>query len=150
MKRKSFSAILLFDQTPENVFNAVTNVRAWWSGYHSEEIMGETEKLNDEFTFRAAGGAHCSKQKLVEVIHGKKIVWLVTDSELSFLENRNEWTGTKVVFEISQKDNKTQLLFTHEGLTPEIECYDSCSPAWTQYLQNRLQPLITNGKFTRS
>ena len=142
MSNQNFNVTLLVDQTPEEVFNAVTNVRKWWSGYYSEEIEGSTEKFNDEFSFRAGGGAHFSKQKLVEVIPNKKIVWLVTDSELSFVENKNEWIGTKIIFEISKKESKTQLTFTHEGLVPEFECYDSCSPAWTQYLQNKLLPLI--------
>ena len=142
MNNKNFSVTLLVDQMPEEVFNAVTNVRKWWSGYYAEEIEGNTEKLNDEFSFRAGGGAHYSKQKLVEVIPDKKIIWLVTESELSFLEKKDEWTGTKIIFEISKKGSKTQLVFTHEGLNPEIECYDSCAPAWSQYLQNKLLPLI--------
>jgi len=143
MKNKNFTATLIVDQTPEEVFNVVRNVRGWWSGYYSEEIKGDTENLNDEFSFRAGGGAHYSRQKLVEVIADKKVVWLVTDSKLDFLEKKDEWTGTKVIFDISKKDNKTQLVFTHEGLIPEIECYNSCAPAWSQYLQNKLLPLIT-------
>ena len=146
MNNQNFTATLLVDQTPEEVFNAVINVRKWWSGYYAEEIEGNTEKLNDEFSFHAGGGAHYSKQRLVEVIPGKKIVWLVTDGELSFVENKNEWVGTKIIFEISKKGSQTQLVFTHEGLVPEIECYDSCSPAWSQYLQNKLLPLIKSSK----
>jgi len=146
MKNKNFTATLIVDQTPEEVFNVVRNVRGWWSGYYSEEIKGDTEELNDEFSFRAGGGAHYSRQKLIEVIPNKKIVWLVTDSKLDFLEKKDEWTGTKVSFDISTKGNKTELAFTHEGLTPEIECYNSCAPAWSQYLQNKLLPLITKGK----
>ena len=148
MNKQNFSIKLLIDQTPEEVFNAVINVRKWWSGYYAEEIAGSTEKLNDEFSFRAARGAHYSKQKLVEVIADKKIVWLVTDSELSFLENKKEWNETKIIFKISKKGSQTQLTFTHEGLVPEIECYDSCAPAWTQYLQNKLLPLINRSAIT--
>ena len=146
MSNQSFTFTLLVDQSSKEVFNAITNVRGWWSGYYAEELVGNTEKLNDEFIFTAGGGAHYSKQKLVEVIPDKKIVWLVTDSELSFVENRNEWIGTKIIFDISKKGSKTQLTFTHEGLVPEFECYDSCSPAWTQYLQNKLLPLIKTTK----
>lgn len=145
MNTKSFTTTLLVNQTPEEVFKAVLNVRGWWSGYYSEEFKGGTEKLNDEFSFRAGGDVHYSKQKLVEVIPNKKIVWLVTESKLSFLEKTDEWTGTRVIFDISKKGNKTQLTFTHEGLTPEIECYNACAPAWTQYVENKLLPLITKG-----
>jgi hypothetical protein len=142
MTATDFTITLLADKTPEEVFNAVINVRKWWHGYYSEEIEGNTEKLHDEFIFRAGEGIHYSKQKLIEVVPNKKIVWLVTDSELSFLQNKTEWTGTKIVFEISEREGKNQLVFTHEGLVPEIECYDSCSPTWTRYLQNKLLPMI--------
>lgn len=142
MRQTDFTTTLLVDQTPEEVFKAITNVRAWWSGYYSEELEGNTEKLNDEFSFRAGPDVHYSKQKLVEVVPNKKIVWLVTESKLSFLEKTDEWTGTKVIFEIIKKGEKTQLTFTHQGLTSEVACYDSCAPAWTQYVQNKLLPLI--------
>jgi len=146
MKNKNFTTTLLVDQTPKEVFDSIRNVRGWWSGYYSEEIKGDTEKLNDEFSFRAGDGVHYSKQKLVEVIPNKKVVWLITESDLSFLEKKDEWTGTKVIFDISTKDNKTQLVFTHDGLNPDIECYNACAPAWSQYLQNKLLPLIINSK----
>lgn len=146
MKNKSFTTTLVVDQTPEEVFNAVRDVRGWWSGYYSEEIKGDSKDLNDEFSFRAGDGGHYSKQKLVEVIPNKKVVWMITDSELSFLEKKDEWNGTKVIFDISTKDDKTQLVFTHDGLTPEVECYEACAPAWLQYIQNKLLPLITTNK----
>lgn len=146
MKTSDFALTLLVDQSPKEVFNAIKNVRGWWSGLYSEEFEGNTDKLNEEFTFRASEGAHYSKQKLIEVIPGKKIVWLVTDSSLTFIKRKNEWTGTKIIFEISEQGNKTQIRFTHEGLVPEVECYNSCGPAWTQYLKERLLNLISKGK----
>lgn len=59
---------------------------------------------------------------------------------------KNEWTGTKIIFDISETGDKTKLVFTHEGLVPEVECYGACSLAWTEYVQHSLFNLITTGK----
>src|SRR6266403_702521 len=50
------------------------------------------------------------------------------------------------VFEISKKDGKTALRFTHVGLVPAIECYGDCSGAWGFLINESLRSLITAGK----
>jgi hypothetical protein len=143
---KDFTMSFVVDQSPKEVFNAVLNVRGWWQGLYSEDIKGKTDKLNEEFVFRAGDGAHHTTQKLIEVIPDKKVVWLVTMSNLTFIEKKDEWKGTKIIFDISKKGNKTQLQFTHQGLTPEIECYEACSGAWSMYLREKLMTLIKSSQ----
>jgi hypothetical protein len=141
MSTSDFSTTLLVDQTPKEAFHAINNVRGWWS----EEIEGGTEKLHDEFTYHYQDVHRC-KIKLIEVVPDKKVVWLVKDNYFNFTKDKSEWKGTKIIFEISKKDNKTQIRFTHLGLVPEYECYDICYNAWTQYIQKSLSSLITTGK----
>jgi hypothetical protein len=142
MGNQNFTTTMLVDQTPKEVFNAVNNVQAWWI----DKIDGKSAKLNDEFCVLFYQGVHYSKQKLVEFIAEKKVVWLVTESKLSFVEDENEWTGTKISFDISTIGNKTQLQFTHHGLRPDVECYKDCSNAWAGYIKGSLLELITTGK----
>lgn len=136
----NFSTAFSVDQTPEEVFAAVTNVRGWWSG----EIQGETDSLGAVFTYRYQD-VHRSTQRITEVIPNEKMVWEISNSYLSFVEDTSEWDGSKVVFEISAKEGKTELRFTHVGLTPAGECYENCSTAWSFYVNNSLRNLITTG-----
>lgn len=141
MTTQDFTATLLVGQSPKEVFDAITNVRGWWS----EEIEGNTSKLNDEFAYHFED-LHRSKLKLIEVVPNQKVVWLVQDNYFKFTEDKTEWTGTKVSFQISTEGDKTKLVFTHIGLVPEYECYEVCKEGWSNYILNSLHKLITTGK----
>jgi len=84
--------------------------------------------------------------KLIDVIPGKKVVWLVLDNYFDFTRDKTEWKDNKIVFEIMEKDGKTQLRFTQEGLVPAYECFNICSDAWSTYIKKSLYSLITTGK----
>jgi len=93
-----------------------------------------------------AQDVHYCKMKLTEVIPGKKVVWLVLDNYFNFTEDKSEWKGTEITFEISKKGNKTEIRFTHLGLVPEYECFNICSDAWGSYINGSLRSLIITGK----
>lgn len=141
MKTSDFTTSFTVDRSSKEVFEAINNVRGWWS----EEIEGRTDQPNGEFFYHYKD-VHLSKMKIVEMIPNEKIVWFVKDNEFNFVEDKTEWKGTKIVFEISKVGDKTRLVFTHHGLVPEYECYEVCKDAWTSYIQGSLKDLITTGK----
>jgi hypothetical protein len=140
MNTSDFTTTILVDQTPTEVFNAINNVRGWWSG----QVEGEADKLGAEFTYEVSG-VHYSKQKITEFTPGKKVVWRVLDASLSYLKNKSEWNNTEIVFEIAKKGTKTEVRFTQKGLVPAFESYGSSSNAWSLLINGNLCKLISTG-----
>ena len=141
MSGPSFTSTFSVDQDPTAVFAAINDVRGWWSG----DIDGETDKLGDEFSYRYED-VHYSKQRITEMVPDQRVVWLVLDSNLSFVEDKTEWNGTVISFDISRQDGHTEVCFTHHGLIPEYECYEACSGAWSFYMKESLRSFITTGR----
>jgi len=137
----NFTASFVVDQSPKEVFEAINNVRGWWS----ETVEGATDKVGAIFKYRHKD-LHRSTQKIVQLVPGKKVRWRVQEGYLSFVKDKQEWKGTEIVFDIARKDGKTQLRMTHVGLVPGLECFRDCSGGWSFYFGRSLRKLITTGK----
>jgi hypothetical protein len=143
MSDKNFTATIRVNRTPEEAFAAINDVRGWWTG--EPGVEGGADKLGDEFTYRY-GDIHYSKQKVTELIPGEKVVWQVVDARLNFTNDKTEWKGTEIRFDISEKDGNTEVRFTHLGLVPACECFDACSGAWNSYINGSLRKFIVEGE----
>ena len=141
MNDQNFSTTIEVAQSPSDVYTAVNNPRAWWS----EGIEGATDKLNAEWNYHFADN-HRSKIKVIELIPGQKVVWMVRENYFKNAEDQTEWVGNKITFDISKEGDKTRLTFTQIGLVPTCNCYKACEWGWTGFVQKSLQSLIATGK----
>jgi hypothetical protein len=141
MDTPNFTASFVVEQSPAEVFDAVNNVRGWWS----ETIEGATDRVGASFKYRHRD-LHHSTQKITELAPGRKVVWHVTESRINFVKDKAEWKGTDIVFEIARKGAGTELRLTHVGLVPGLECFSDCSGGWGYYFNGSLRRLITSGK----
>lgn len=141
MNNQDYTATILVGATPEKAYNAIKDFRAWWS----EDIEGPTGRLNEEFFYHYKD-IHLCKMKLINMVENRKLVYEVLDNEFNFIEDKTEWVGTRLIFEITKEGSQTKVKFTHKGLVPSYECYEVCNDAWTGYITNSLYKLITYGK----
>jgi hypothetical protein len=139
-KQDDYTTSFVVQQSPEAVFTAVTNPRAWWS----EDIEGDTDRFGAIFYYHFKD-IHRGTFKITEFAPGKKVTWHVMQNYFNFVEDKTEWTGTDIIFEIVPTAAGTELRFTHVGLNPTEECYDVCHDSWGFYLRASLRNLIING-----
>ena len=131
----------LVQQTPQQVFDAICNVRGWWG----RDIEGDAREQGDEFIYRHKE-IHYSHHRLTSVIPNRKVEWLTTEGRLNFVDQADEWTGTTIVFDIDEEGGKTAVRFRHLGLTPQLECFSACSGGWKFYIGESLRALIVTGE----
>jgi uncharacterized protein YndB with AHSA1/START domain len=134
---RSYTTSFTVDRTPEEVYGAINDPRSWWDG----EIDGPTDTLGGEFTYRY-GDLHRSRQRVTELRPGARVAWLVLEGGPTFFEAREEWPGTTIVFEIARAGDQTEVRFTHVGLDPDLECFETCSGAWKHFVGDSLRAFI--------
>ncbi|TDD33036.1 SRPBCC domain-containing protein [Actinomadura sp. KC06] len=138
---QNFTTTFAVDRTPQEAFEAITDVRGWWS----QEVEGVTDQVGGEFDYHFKDVHRC-RMRVTELVPGRKVAWLVLDNYFDFIEDQAEWKDTEVVFEISEKDGGAEVRFTHVGLVPQYECYDVCINAWGGYIGGSLRDLINTGE----
>jgi len=140
MNDKSLSIAFTVEEDPEQVFAAINDVRSWWSG----DIDGITNEIGSRFTYTYED-MHQSTQQITDLVPGELVTWRVVEGRIRFVKDETEWTNTVIRFDITPRGPKTELRFTHLGLLPDAECFDSCSAAWHHYVGTSLRHRVTSG-----
>ncbi len=140
-KQQDFSYSLTVRASAKETMKKISQVNLWWA----KNFGGKSGKLNDEFSVYFGDDTYVNF-KLSDVITDKKTIWLVTDCNLGWIEDKKEWKNNEVIWTVIEKDGKTKIDFVHKGMTPDSECYESCKPGWTHHIKDSLVKLIEDGK----
>ena len=141
MSRNDFSCSISAKISAGEVIKKISNVPEWWG----ITFTGSAEKQNDTFIVKM-GGDSFFNFTVAESIPGKRVVWLVTDCNMPWYSDKKEWANTKLIFDLNENNDETELTFTHIGLTPDVECYKDCKPGWTHWIKTSLFSYFTTGK----
>jgi hypothetical protein len=141
MEKNDFTSSISANISADEAIKKISNVPGWWGITFS----GNSEKQNDQFIVKM-GGDSFFDFTVTELIPGKRVVWLVTDCNMPWYTDKKEWAGNKLVFDLVEDAGVTTLTFTHEGLTPNVECYKDCEPGWTHWIKTSLFSYFTTGE----
>ncbi len=141
MEKNDFTSSISAKISATEAIKMISNVPDWWG----ITFTGNSEKQNDKFTVKM-GGDSFFNFVVEEVVLGKKLVWLVTDCNMPWYSDNKEWANTRLIFDLSEHNGTTELNFTHEGLTPDSECYKDCKPAGRIGSKQACFPILLRAK----
>ena len=140
MKNQDYKKTFTSDVNSKKAFANIVDVSGWWTN----SFKGSAMNSGDEFEVNFS--ATWVKFKVVESIPYEKLTWLVTSCNLDWINNKTEWKGTKLLWEIFPGNGETEISMTHIGLIPAAECYKDCRKGWNFYIEKSLYRLLTENK----
>jgi hypothetical protein len=141
MEKNDFNSSFATRISAADAIKKISNVTDWWG----VTFDGNASKQDDTFVVKMSGGSFYNFT-VSELIPDKRLVWLVTDCYMPWFSDKKEWANTRLIFDLSESDGITTLKFTHEGLTPDIECYKDCNIGWTHWIKSSLYSYFVTGK----
>ncbi len=66
--------------------------------------------------------------------------WACTDAHMIVedVPDAAEWVGTRLVWTVEPRGDGSRVTLTHEGLGPQIDCFDVCRRGWQHYFETSL------------
>ncbi len=144
MSHKSYERTIQTTATRADVYAALTTgYTQWWT---SEAGMfqkpGDVAKFgfserNGYWTFKAISlDPNRIELECVEALH-------IHEGKPKEIET--EWLGTRAIWDINETKDGTVIHFVHDGLTPDLLCFDICEAGWDMFFVDSLKAYLDTG-----
>jgi uncharacterized protein YndB with AHSA1/START domain len=129
-RTEGFTAVLNLPASPDTVsalFTSAVGVSRWWGPTEGDAAAGGT--LVTSF------GDHGVNAMRVLEAEPARVVWEpVAPDRTMPTGHTQEWLDTRMEFDIVPAGTGTELRFRHVGLTPQLDCWEACTAAWTYFM----------------
>ena len=117
--------------------STVAGVAGWWT----ENTTGEAKPGGEvQVSFRNSDGAEVGKMafEVLAPTSDQQVRWRIKSGP-------EEWLGTDVTFDLSQRGDLTVVIFGHRAWREPVEFMAHCSMKWATFLLS-LRELVETGK----
>jgi len=74
----------------------------------------------------------------------RRIEWTCVDQWDRNLPDPREWVGTRILFDLRERDEGTEVTVRHAGLLA-LDCAEQCDLGWSRFLRESLKPFVEQG-----
>jgi hypothetical protein len=125
-----------------DVFNAVAKeLDKWWG-----KVDKPVSKEGDDFTI--SFGKTKWRFLITEFSEYDRITWKCIKAEHiveGLTDIEEEWLDTEVVWSFKKNINDVEISMGHNGLTPELNCYNICESGWNFFIATSLKNYLETG-----
>ena len=142
MPEQSYTKEFTVSVKPELVYKAITKeIDEWWTEL-SNKVLQVGDKLTVQFEAETSWVMVVS-----ETIDNHSLAWQVIEAnhDLQNISVKDEWNRTTINWKIEKNKMGSKVSFTHKGLTPALECYETCEKGWDYFLGS-LKSYLDTGK----
>lgn len=76
--------------------------------------------------------------------------WPCTDANMIIegVNDTTEWTGTSLIWDISENGTGSDITMTHKGLNQSLACIDVCTRGWEHFFEGSLRKHLSGDAAT--
>ena len=147
MSKEHYQQTITVNASPAEVYQALTTgYDHWWTATQGKTFQQVGDNIAFTFPPNVSNWTLQAKsltpnlQVILECVEAHHVI---IDKPGS---SETEWLGTTMTWDICSDGDKTIIDFSHQGLVPQLACYDVCSAGWDHFFVDSLQAYLNNGK----
>jgi len=134
---ESYSKTIVAGVSAETAYKAITEEMSDWWTPMSRKFMKIGDQVQADFGEKSYWKFEAQTLNAPNLIELRCCAANHIYEGLS-LDDKEEWLGSVLQFKIQDENGKIKITLTHQGLTPDLKCYEVCEQGWDHYFLDSL------------